>query len=393
MAEGMRFLHSGADARERAEREAFFARADSVIAEMRAACAGGDSSAGGRAVAELAASLHPDLHAVTLTDRPQGPLLVMTPRGERGLRPLAAAVVARANEGEGIRFASHRPAESFGQMREVVRRHGYELDNAQARAGFSRGHLLEVVVYGAGFGGTKDDAASFAAERALELLLGERVLDDWIGRVDVEPLPRGGLLKVLQRDGGPSFSLAELPLAVAAAVEGLSGELPDLTKLCASRDGWVLFEAEPEAAADYRAQDDIALAGSALPEMARCFLEGAPFSSLRFVRGGLSIAYLKIDTHGTPFEQRVNERVRLEDELAQQLSTQKLGAVVGNGLGLRYVYIDLALAPGTPALHAVCDVAQRAGVSRRSWIEFCDSDLSNEWLGVWPDSPPPPGTR
>lgn len=384
----MRFLHTGDGGDEARERAELLALADSVLADV---CSGGSDES---RVRSLLARIHPALDAEVLSGHAGGNLVVITPRGERRLRPLVAAVVERAPKAPGLAFATHRPARGFDEMVETVRReHGFDLSTARARAGFARGHLLELVIYGSGFGGKSDAAAELAAERAAEVLLGERVLDDWIGRIDAEPLPRGGPLRVVQRDSAANFPLSELPAAVSVAVEGLGKELPDLGRLSQSREGWVLFEAEPEAAAEYAAQDDVALAGSALPEMLKCFLEGSAFSSLRFVRDGASIAYLKLDVQGTSFEQRVADRARLEDELTAALSSRRLGAVVGNGLGLRYAYVVMALAPDPAALSVVRDVARAAGVGLRSWTLFCDTDLADEWLGIWPDTPPPPLSR
>lgn len=378
----MRFLYTGDGQGEARERAALAARIDAVLHSV--AEAGHDEVT----IASLIARIHPDLDAELLRDEC---LVVVTPRGERRVRPLAAFVAERASKVDGLRFTTHRPARAFDEMVATVRReHGFELGSAQARAGFSRGHLLELVIYGDGFGSATDERALAAAERAAEVLLGERVTDDWVGRIDAEPLPRGGALRVVQRDAAPRFPLAELPQAVARAVEGLARELPDLAGLTAPREGWVLFESEPEACSEYAAQDDVALASGALPEMLKCFLEGAPFSSKRFVRGGARVVYLKTDAGGASFEDRVARRAKLEDDLATSLSARRLGAVVGNGLGLRYAYVDLALAPEPAALSVVCEVARSAGVSRRSWLLFCDSDLADEWVGVWPDTPPPP---
>jgi hypothetical protein len=27
------------------------------------------------------------------------------------------------------------------------------------------------------------------------------------------------------------------------------------------------------------------------------------------------------------------------------------------------------------------------------WIQFFDSDLQGEWIGIWDDTPPPPGLQ
>jgi len=388
----MRFLHPGDAGDEARERGAFLARVEATLVEVKRASKERSLAAATDATLASVRALHPSLDAEVLADHGAGRVVVITPRDARKLRPLAGLLAERAAGVEGVRFTSHRPARGFEEMLETVgREHGFDLSAARARAGFARGHLLELVIYADGFGARGDEQAAVAAERAAEVLLGERVLDDWVGQIDCEPLPRRGPLRVVQREAAPTFPLAELPQTLASAIEALSAELPDMARLSMPREGWVLFEAEPEAAAEYAEQDDVALASSALPEMLKCFLEGAPFSSKRFVRGGASLAYLKLDAHGASFEERVAARVRLEDEVAAALSARRLGAVVGNGLGLRYAYVDVALAPGPEPLRVLCEVARASGVSRRSWVQFCDTDLGAEWVGVWPDAPTPPG--
>ncbi len=66
----------------------------------------------------------------------------------------------------------------------------------RVRAGFTRGHLLELVVSVPG--GKGDDAERELAERLVWDIAGERRADDWIGGVEVEAAPRGGPLRVLR---------------------------------------------------------------------------------------------------------------------------------------------------------------------------------------------------
>jgi hypothetical protein len=322
-----------------------------------------------------------------LTERDGSRTIVLTPREERRLRPLVEAFVRHAPKLDGVRVTAHRPQRPLAEALETVKReHGFELDTARARVGFSRGHLLELVVYGKGFGGRSDDNAACAAERLIESLVGERVLDDWVGKIDAEPLTGTGRLRVIAPDETPTVPLTELAGTIASATESLRSGLPEIPR-APLRDGWTLFEAEPEAAVDYAAQDDIVLASSALPEMLKCFLEGAPFSSLRFTPRDEVFAYVKVDGEDASFETRLAARVEVEERLSQELGSA--ATLVGNGLGLRYAYVDLALAPDTVALARVCELLRECGVSRRSWIAFCDTDWSEEWIGVWPDTPPP----
>jgi hypothetical protein len=50
----------------------------------------------------------------------------------------------------------------------------------------------------------------------------------------------------------------------------------------------------------------------------------------------------------------------------------------------------LALLDVEGALRRLRKLLQHAGVSRRAWVQFFDSSLGAEWVGMWPDSPPPP---
>ncbi len=342
-----------------------------------------------RAIERVVQRVEPCLETELLHERNGSRTLVITPREERHLRPLTDAFVERAPSLEGVRVTAHRPPRSHDEAIEtIVNEHGFDLALGRARVGFSRGHLLEIVIYGHGFGGLADEAAGVAAERVVEALIGERLLDDWVGQVSAEPLARSGPLRLVNQDAAPTFALAELAGTLSSAAESLRGGLGELSRGAPLREGWALFEGKPESAPDYAEQDDVVLAASALPEMLKCYLEGAPFSSLRFTRSDNVFCYLKLDGSERSFEDRLADRVALEDRLAETLGPS--GVVVGNGMGLRYAYIDLALSPDQSALDRVCDIARQAKVAERSWLLFCDSDWSDEWLGVWPKTPAPP---
>jgi hypothetical protein len=285
----------------------------------------------------------------------------------------------------------YRPAGSLAAACDDVRRAtGVDFVQARARAGFGRGHLLDVVLYVPG--GSGGDGERQAAELFVSALLGEELFETWIGDVLTAPAARGGPLRVLNDGRQPStFPVAELAAAVDAARKGLVSGLPALPFCELPGDGeWAMFESTPEPRPDYAAQDDIALATSRAPEMLKCFLEGRPFSSARFSRHGELFAYLKIDQRELSPAERLRARTRVEDELDPALRSKKLGSVVGNGLGLRYGYVDLALLDPPRALDELGRRGRALELPKRSWLLFCDSAYRDEWLGIWPDSPAPP---
>jgi hypothetical protein len=66
------------------------------------------------------------------------------------------------------------------------------------------------------------------------------------------------------------------------------------------------------------------------------------------------------------------------------------GCVIGGGTGLRYSYIDLALANVYAALPLIKTRLRAGNINRRSWLLFFDATLAEEWIGIYDDSPAPP---
>jgi hypothetical protein len=149
-----------------------------------------------------------------------------------------------------------------------------------------------------------------------------------------------------------------------------------------------LLEAGPAEAGSVPAQHDLLYASTRLPEMLKCFLEEAPFSSCRFSEHGERFAYLKYRQTGQA-EARAVERQALEDAIETTFARDGLGRVVGNGLGTDHAYIDVALSDVPGAIRALRDLGQTRELPRSSWLLFCDSEWRREWIGIWSDCPRP----
>jgi len=301
------------------------------------------------------------------------------------------AVLERALR-ERLAPARGKPAVAVERALESVRSaHGVDFSRARARAGFSRGHLIDVVLSLPG--GVANEREHRAAQSLLVAVLGEARTADWVGEVRLEPAPRGGLLKVLD-SRAPSenfFPVSELPSMFERAIAGLYAGLPD--EPLWSMGGellWTMLEASAERADDYPAQDDLLLASTYLPEMLKCFLGGAPFSSKRFSRHEELFAYLKVESSSRDPRLSLSARRVLEDALDAALVSERAGRVVGSGLGIRYSYVDFALDRVDRAIEVVSTVARRVGLPERCWVLFCDSELEDEWAPIHPNSPAPP---
>jgi hypothetical protein len=129
---------------------------------------------------------------------------------------------------------------------------GVDFRKSRARAGFGRGHLLDIVVYLPGGNGNRQETE--AAEALVRLLIGEEWFERWIGAVLATPTVRGGPLTVLNESTEASAALPiEMLLdSVGAAITGLKQGLAEPSLGSAEeRSDWFAFELSPEPAADY----------------------------------------------------------------------------------------------------------------------------------------------
>jgi hypothetical protein len=315
----------------------------------------------------------------------RGTELTLDVRAEAPVRPRLERFAGLCPAG--VSVVTERGARPFERVQNEVRSvTGHDLVNARVRAGITRGHLLDVVVYLTGCTGSSDIHAAHAAELAVEGCLGERVVDDWVSSITSAPLPKSQVmpLRLVQNNDelAKTFDLVDLRQAVDRTVHGVHEALPaEPLHAAEQRSDWVMLEVET-GEGDSSAQADLLLTSTFLPEMLKCFLQGSPFSSVRFSRHGERFAYLKYQATGG-LREKVSTRQTLEDALDAGLRAQALGSVVGNGVGHGHCYVDLALGDVDRALLEISAIARHVGVPSESWILFCDSEWQREWVGVW----------
>ncbi|HEX7453088.1 MAG TPA: hypothetical protein VF294_12415 [Polyangiaceae bacterium] len=280
------------------------------------------------------------------------------------------------------------PLSCAAALAQVSRQSGLQLNKARARSGFGRGHLLDIVVYVPGGKGTPDETD--AAEALVRLLVGEELFERWVGRVSATPTVRGGALTVLNTNAEERSALPveTLPETLCAAIAGLKQGLPEAVDAHAANDDWVLFELEPEPAADFAAQDDLVVCSTRVPELKKCFLRGEPFFSGRFANSNVLYAYLKYDSLAGTTEARLAARARFEEAFSRSVRSEQ-AALVGLGLGVRYGYLDLAVTDFDCIGQQLLPGLRAAGIAQRAWLLFCDSELEREHVPVHSDSPEP----
>jgi len=114
------------------------------------------------------------------------------------------------------------------------------------------------------------------------------------------------------------------------------------------------------------------------------------FNSARFSQCGETFCFIKVDGSKGLTPEGFADKAEIEDSLDQALRRENLGAVVGGGTGRRYSYVDLALVDVPRAIPVVRTALQSGKMPKRTWLQFFDSELAREWVGISADSPERP---
>jgi hypothetical protein len=311
-----------------------------------------------------------------------GHRLVITPESIRSLRPLVEEILARAPRIEGWEFYPYRLAESYEMaLRTVEARTSGDISSAVFVLRPGDGNRVDITFGTPRPGDADADFGHYFV--ATETLLGEELLDKWVGTIEVRPLDE-------LSDPHP---IEGLRAETDRVIQSIKNSLPkeECWRL-AEEAKWSLFEIEPSSndEADYPGQTDMMIGSCTNQDLWRTTHSRMPFCSARFSRCGEVFCYVKLDGREGTGEQKFADRSEIADSLDAELAPAGLGCHMGGGTGLWYSYVDLALTDVDRGVEVVRRVLREGNVPRRSWILFFDDEWSREWVGVYDDSPVPP---
>jgi hypothetical protein len=315
--------------------------------------------------------------------RGEGHRLVITPESRRHLRPLVRQVLSRAPRLDGWEFYAYRLPEGFDMAeRTVEARAGGSIARTFIRATVNDLNKIDLLFLSRDYSSGEDRQALNDVFVAAETLLGEEILDRWIGAITVVPL-----------DHGPDEpqGIRDLKCVVDCLIDRVRNSLPDVPYFRLPEDTtWTGYELTPQEADDYPHQWDMFVGNSMIDPMWRNAHQDQSFDSVRFSRHGETFCYLKIDGGDGLEGSRFADKGEIIDAVDEAVRKAEVGCFVGGGTGLRYSYLDLALTDLDRGVDVVQRVLRDGNVPRRSWILFFDTDLQAEWIGIWNDTPPPP---
>ncbi|MBC7820974.1 MAG: hypothetical protein IAG10_29160 [Planctomycetaceae bacterium] len=335
-----------------------------------------------------------------------GHRLVITPESARELRPLTTAIIERAPRLSGWEFYPYRLAENLESAQATVAgRTGGSLDGVVVDARIGEHHLIDLTFRSPRTRNAGDQQSLNDAFVATETLLGEELLDKWVGVIEVAPMRQsGGFLGLFGKakrqptaEGSQANSgirLDQLKEVIDSLVVCLRDQLPSQAPTQSiepdEETQWSCIELKPQEAVDYPDRTDLIAAVTLNPTMWMAAHCGRPFSSERFSRSGEVFVYVKIDRDDGLEGPQFSDRDEIETAINKALVSDSLGGVSGGGTGIRYSYSDLVLTDRDRGIAVVRKVLRNGGVPKRSWILFFDADLCGEWVGVYDDTPPPP---
>ena len=299
--------------------------------------------------------------------------LVITAESNRHLRPLVTQILRSAPPIQGWDFLPYRPPESARDVAATVKgRTGVEVSRLTATTRVGPLGTVELTFFS-----EDGEQAKRGGFVAAEGILGEETLDRWIG--------------VIEHQRGRGNPLETLKENVEALIAARRAQLPTVPwhQRGDGGTGYIL-ELEPKPSEDWPEQRDLRIGKSENLELFEACRNGRLFDSQRFSRCGETFAYLKVDGSEPLPENGFQDKAGIEDAVDAVLTPAGVGCEIGGGTGLRYSYVDLALTDVDRALELLLPVMREGNLPRRSWVLFFDSDLRWEWVGVWPDSPPPP---
>jgi hypothetical protein len=326
----------------------------------------------------------------------KGHRLVITPEAARHLRPLAASIIQRAPKLEGWEFYAYRlPEDAAMACQSVKARTGVDCSDYKVRIQRGESNCIDLCYFAPSITDDDDRDALKAAFVATESLLGEERLDKWVGTIDVGPIKTSSGLMSLFRSGVSDpkhlISFDRTKETFDAVVRSIRDQLPPEPHFKRLQNAlWSTIQFPPADSADYPQRSDLIVGVSMNPEMIVAAHSGGVFSSERFSRCGETFCYVKLDGSDGLEGSEFGDRGDIEDAINEALIQHNIGCSIGGGTGKQYSYIDLALTNASRGIQSVRQVLQTGKAPVRSWIQFFDSDLVAEWIGVYDNSPPPP---
>lgn len=260
-----------------------------------------------------------------------GHRLVITPEAATHLRPMVATLLERTPKLAGWEFYSYRLPEDVAMAQQTVAsRSGGDLSGTLVTAVIGQHNRVDLTYHDARTRGLDDKQAFNNAFVATETLVGEELMDKWVGTITVERLRKPTTLdNILGRARRPvpgHLPLDRLKPTVDALIASMQDQLPDkpyhaFQPALDSSDQTesFLMKLDPVQADDYPQRADLFVAIGTNAGLWIARHKCTSFYSERYSRHGERFCYLKLDGSEGLDEEKFSDRASIEDALNEAL--------------------------------------------------------------------------
>jgi hypothetical protein len=308
--------------------------------------------------------------------------LVITSEGQRDLELLIRKILADAPELEEWEFYGYRLSENINNVSNIIKEiRGWDeiTDINTIKFEISRNNLnrLDIVYYLPSIKNTENISAYMFL--LTTLVLGEEVVDKWIGYIDI---------KIADKKSSANkdhANISTLNLKVNEEIKNIKNNLPTIPYFLASFNSWTVAKFNPKKQNEYLHREDIESYTLFSKEMLEAFLERNFFDSERFSRQNEIFVYLKFNKKaGNTTSQDLKS---LSDTLDNHLRKINLGCVVGIATGLKYLYIDLVLINKVTSIQEIQKIICSYNINNNFKLLFHDAVLTNISMDICKPKP------
>ncbi len=318
--------------------------------------------------------------------------LVISSQRDKSLTPYIAYMLSLAPELDDWEFNMFLTGQNFDKAADFVSsKIGVGIGDIAFKVDKGEHNTIELTFTAA------DDKEKQAALMTLELVLGEEIASHWISKVNFVP-PAKKTFGLFKKELKGFFEMEDLKFEASEHVQDIVEDiLPQepfyKMEFAADFDSckWSVFKSQPkDNQGDYPYQTDLAVGISCSPEIFQAAHSTIPFFSNRFSKFDEQFCYLKIEGNDKLGNCTFADYKELEAAMQKNLASCDSGCVIGGGTGLKYSYVELAIADINKAIPDIKKMLIEAKIPNKTWLLFHDADKRDEWIGIYDDTPEPP---
>ena len=337
-------------------------------------------------------AIHPGLlWEIEFDEEKNAAVFIITAGGSHELRLLVETILKSAPKLKNWSFSAYKNPNDLTLVRDS--RIPGDWTDTEVFLERNKAHCVDLTFVSPKFISDNDKADFFTAMILAETVLGEEVLDKWIGNVFTRA-KRKSRLKTIMRVVRPEVvkhtktNIIDLPKAVKKMVDQIKSALPDKPLWQIESQSFTIDTVTPDEVEEEGRPPSRLTTVTITPDLTRAVQSRISFHSCAFSNFGEIFCYIKIFDLDSPLDHPAKYS-EFEMYLDQKLRQAELGCATGSGVGVDAAFIDLMLVDVKASIPLLRAAAKKFGLPQRSWLLFHDIYWRDEWVGMSEFTPLP----